>query len=169
MDTTLKTSIWQQFGAALDTLEDGINLCPDSLWTAVLWEDDEDPRYGHFWYISTHTLLWLDLFLGGTSAGFKPPDPFIRGKLPEKPYTKNEVLDYLKQCRQKSKSVIEAVTDETAYRICKFEWMEPTFLELQLYSMRHIQEHAAQLNYFLGRNGVTGQDWVAQARDIVPE
>jgi hypothetical protein len=35
---------------------------------------------------------------------------------------------------------------------------------MQLYSMRHVQEHAAQLNLMLGENGVTGMDWIAQAR-----
>lgn len=165
MDAKLKTSVWQQFGAAVDTLEDAINLCPDSLWTGVLWKDTDDARYGQFWYICSHTLSWLDLFLTGSMQGFTPPPPFIRGKLPETPYTKADVLNYLRQCRQKSKATIEALTDEKAYKICKFDWMEPTFLELQLYSMRHIQEHAAQLNLFLGENGVTGQDWVAKARD----
>jgi hypothetical protein len=33
--------------------------------------------------------------------------------------------------------------------------------------MRHVQEHAAQLNMLLGQNGVTGPDWVAKARDKV--
>jgi hypothetical protein len=165
MDTSLKTSIWQQFGAAVDTLDDAINLCPDPLWTAVLWPDSDDPRYGQFWFLAYHTLFWLDLFLTGSQEGFKPPAPFIRGALPEKPYTKAEVLTYLKQCRQKSKAAIEALTNEKAYQVCKFEWMEPTFLELQLYSMRHIQEHAAQLNFFLGQNGVSGQDWIPKARD----
>jgi hypothetical protein len=167
MDTVLKTSVWQQFGAALDTLDDALNLCPDSLWTAVLWEDPDDERYGHFWYIASHTLLWLDLFLGGTMEGFVPPLPFVRGRLPENPYTKEDVRTYLRQCRQKSKAIIEGLTDEKAYQVCVFDWMTPTYLELQLYSMRHIQEHAAQLNYFLGQNGVTGQDWVAKARDEV--
>jgi hypothetical protein len=165
VDTILKTSIWQQFGAALDTLDDAIQLCPDHLWTAVLWNDDEDARYGTFWYITSHTLSWLDLFLTGTMEGFKPPTPFLRGSLPEKPYTKEDVQTYLKECRRKSKATIEALTDEKAYQVCIFAWMEPTFLELQLYSMRHIQEHAAQLHFFLGRNGVTGSDWIAKARD----
>jgi hypothetical protein len=165
MDQTLKTGIWQQFGAALDTLDDALNLCPDHLWTGTLWLDEEDPRYGQFWFIAYHTLFWLDLFLTGSSEGFLPPPPFIRGKLPETLYTKEDVQAYLKACRQKAKAAIEALTDEQAYRVCKFEWMEPTFVELQFYSMRHIQEHAAQLNLFLGQNGVTGQDWVAKARD----
>ncbi len=166
MEAILKTSIWQQFGAALDTLDDALSLCPDSLWTAVLWPDSDDARYGHFWFIAYHTLFWLDLFLTGSTEGFKPPPPFIRGKLPEAPYTKADVQAYLRQCRQKSHATIEALTDEQAYRVCTFEWMEPTFLELQLYSMRHIQEHAAQLHYFLGRNGVSGSDWIPKARDI---
>jgi hypothetical protein len=165
MDTTLKTGIWQQFGAAIDTLDDALTLCPDRLWSAALWSDSEDARYGQFWYIAYHTLSWLDLFLTGSSEGFAPPAPFVRGVLPEKPYTKNDILKYLKECRQKAKAAIEALTDEKAYRVCTFNWMEPTFVELQFYSMRHIQEHAAQLNLFLGQNGVSGQDWVAKARD----
>jgi len=167
MDTTLKTSIWQQFGAAIDTLDDAIIACPDPLWGATLWEDSEDARYGQFWYIAYHTLFWLDLFLTGSMEGFKPPLPFIRGTLPEKPHTKDEVRAYLKQCRQNSKAAIETLTDEKAQQVCTFAWMTPTFLELQFYSMRHIQEHAAQLAFFLGRNGISGPDWVAQARDDV--
>ncbi len=165
MDTILKTSIWQQFGAAIDTLDDAINLCPDALWTLVLWDDSDDPGYGQFWFIAYHAVFWLDLFLTGSSEGFLPPAPFIRGKLPDKPYTKEDVLAYLRQCRQKSKATIEALTDETAYRVCTFEWMEPTFVELQLYSMRHLQEHAAELSLMLGQNGVSGQDWIPKARD----
>jgi len=165
MDTTLKTCIWQQFGAAIDTLDDAIRLCPDRLWTAVLWDDSEDARYGQFWFVVYHTVFWLDLFLTGSSEGFAPPSPFIRGALPEKPYTKEEVRAYLTQCRQKSKAAIDALTDEKAYQICTFQWMEPTFLELQLYSMRHVQEHAAQLSYFLGRNGASGMDWIPKAKD----
>jgi hypothetical protein len=167
MDTILKTTVWQQFGASIDTLDDAISACPDLLWTAVLWDDQDDPRYGQFWFVAYHTLFWLDLFLTGSSAGFAPPAPFIRGSLPEKPYSKDEVSSYLKQCRQKCQLVIEALTDEKANQICTFDWMEPTFLELQLYCMRHVQEHAAQLSLLLGQNGISGPDWVAKARDKV--
>jgi hypothetical protein len=148
-------------------LDDAISLCPDQLWTAILWDDQDDPRYGQFWFVAYHTLFWLDLFLTGSSEGFAPPSPFIRGALPENPYTKNEVSGYLKQCRQKCESLINALTDEKASQIGVCAWMEPTFMELQLYSMRHVQEHAAQLNLLLGQNSVSGLDWVAQARDNV--
>ena len=165
MDTILKTSIWQQFGAALDTLDEAIIACPDSLWTAAMWDDEDDPRYGQVWYIAYHTLVWLDLFLTGSSKGFLPPPPFVRGVMPEKPYTKEEIFTYLMHCRQASKAAIEGLTDERAYQVCKFDWMEPTYLELQLYSMRHIQEHAAHLSFFLGRNGITAPEWIAKAKD----
>lgn len=165
MNTSLKTSIWQQFGAAIDMLDDAISLCPEQLWNAVLWHDPDDAQYGQFWYVAYHTLFWLDLYLTGSSEGFAPPVPFIRGELPEKPYTKDEVLTYLKQCRQQCQTVIEGLTDEKANQVCIFSWMEPSFLELQLYSMRHVQEHAAQLNLLLGQNGVEGLDWVPKARD----
>lgn len=162
MDSYIKNSVWQQFGSAIDMLEEAIRLCPDELWTAALWEDTEDARYGHFWFIAYHSLSWLDLYLTGSREGFKPPAPFIRGALPENPYTKDDISKYLKDCREKCQTVIEGLSDEKARQICHFEWMDLSFLELQLYSLRHVQEHSSQLRYFLGRNGIATNDWVAR-------
>ncbi len=40
-----------------------------------------------------------------------------------------------------------------------------SFLELLLYNMRHVQEHAAQLNLFLGQNAIDrASDWVPRAK-----
>ena len=149
MDTNLKTSLWLQFGAAIDTLDDAIGLCPEHLWTAVVWPDEEDARYGHFWFIAYHTLFWLDLYLTGSSDGFLPPAPFIRGALPDQPYTQDQVRAYLAHCREKCRATIEDLTAERAQQRCPFPWMEPTFLELQLYCMRHVMEHAGQLGLSL--------------------
>ena len=165
MDINWRTSVWQQYGAAIDTLEDAIGLCPDQLWTAVLWKDTDDVRYGQFWFVAYHTLFWLDLFLTGSKEGFVPPPPFIRGALPEQPYTKEQILAYVGGCRSRCQSTIGTLTEEKAHQRCVFEWMEPSFLELQLYSMRHVQEHAAQLSLVLGQHDVTGFDWIASARD----
>ena len=164
MKIEFSESIWNQFGAAIDTLSNAIHLCPDHLWTVQMWKDPEDERYGQFWFIAYHTLFWLDLFLTGTKEGFKPPPPFIRGALPDQPYTKEQIIAYLSVCRDKCQSTIEGLTDERAQQRCIFEWMEPSFLELQLYSMRHVQEHAAQLSLVLGQHDVSGFDWIASAR-----
>jgi hypothetical protein len=166
MNSNVKTSLWMQYDAAIDMLKEAINQCPDSFWTAVLWDDAEDARFGQYWFIAYHALFWLDLYLTGASEGFKPPAPFIRGSLPESPYPKDVILKYLHECRQKCQSVIEGLSDEKAQQICHFEWMEPSFLELQLYTMRHIQEHSSQLRFFLGRQGIATNDWVARGEAI---
>jgi hypothetical protein len=165
MESSLKILLWQQYGAAIDMLSDAISLCPDELWTAVLWKDTDDARYGQFWFVAYHTLFWLDLYLTGDYVSFKPPAPFIRGALPEKPYTKEQVQIYLDQCRRKCHTTIEALTDEKANQCCTFDWIEASFLEMQLYNMRHVQEHASQLNLVLGQHDIVGLDWVTQARD----
>jgi DinB family protein len=165
MDINYRTIVWKQYGAAIDMLEDAIRLCPDHLWTAVLWKDTDDVQYGQFWFVAYHALFWVDLYLTGSREGFAPPPPFIRGRLPDQPYTKDQILAYLGECRKKCQSTIEALTDEKAQQRCVFEWMEPSFLELQIYAMRHVQEHAGQLSLFLGQHDVAGIDWVASARE----
>jgi hypothetical protein len=164
MDASLKTSLWEQFGAAIDMFEDAISLCPDHLWTAALWKDPDDARYGQFWFIAYHTLFWLDLYLTSDYKTFAPPPPFTRGKLPDTPYTKAQICAYLAQCRQNCQAIIEGLTDEKANQPCTFDWIEASYLEMQLYNMRHVQEHGAQLNLLLGQHEVTGMDWVTKAR-----
>jgi DinB superfamily len=159
-----RASTWSQFGAAIDMLNDIIDLCPASLWTAVVWHDPDDERYGQFWFVVYHTLKWLDLNLNGTMDGFAPPPPFLAKGLPDQPYTREQLLAYLRLCREKCRVTLEGLSDERARQRCVYEWMQPTFFELMLYSMRHVQEHTAQLSLLLGQHGVTGMDWVASAR-----
>lgn len=171
MNSFWKTIIWQQFGAAIDTLDDALRACPDDLWHARLWDNpSERPEYSQVWYCVYHTLFWLDLYLTGAEEGFAPPDPFTliekeEDGLPDRPYTRDELQAYLAYGRRKCQATLEALTDETAQRRCRFGWGEVSFVELQLYSMRHVQEHAAQLNLLLGQRGVSGPNWVATARN----
>jgi uncharacterized damage-inducible protein DinB len=170
MINTWKTSIWQQFGAAIDTLDNAIRACPAELWRGRLWNDPaERPEYSEFWFLAYHTLRWLDLYLSGTAEGFAPPDRFRRYEkdsdgLPKTPYTRDDLLAYLDECRQKCQTTIEALTDETAQRRCHFEWIggEISFGELLLYTMRHVQEHTAQLSLLLGQKGLSVPDYVTR-------
>ena len=168
MDANLRTSLWQQFGAAIDTLDDAVGLCPDDLWTAVVWDDEEDIRYGQFWFIAYHTLFWLDLYLTGAEEGFAPPAPFdlvemeAEEVLP-RTYTREELLRYLEYCRQKCQETIGALSNEQAYRLCRFPWGELPFAELLLYDLRHVQEHGAQLHMFLGQQAGKSARWESQA------
>ena len=171
MDNTWRTILWQQFGAAIDMLANALNACPAELWQARLWDHPSEPAgFSQFWYIAYHTLFWLDLYLSGAVEGFAPPPPFTldeldpAGLLPERPYTKAELLAYLDYGRQKCQATIAALTDETAQRPCRFPWGELSFTELLLYNMRHVQEHAAQLNLLLGQKGASAPGWVAKAK-----
>ena len=97
MDATWRTSLWQQFGAAIDMLDNAVTACPDELWRVRLWDDAELPESAAFWYIVYHTLFWLDLYLSGAVEGFAPPAPFTldeldpAGLLPDRPYTRDEL------------------------------------------------------------------------------
>ena len=170
MDTTWKTSLWQQFGAAMDMLGNAVVACPDALWRVRLWDDIELPGAAEFWYIVYHTLFWLDLYLTGTVEGFAPPAPFTldeldpAGLLPERVYTRDELQTYLEHNRGKCRATIEALTDEQAGRRCHFPWGDISFAGLLLDNMRHVQEHTAQLNLILGQNIGWSPRWVAQAK-----
>jgi uncharacterized damage-inducible protein DinB len=170
LDTTWRAAIWSQFGAAIETLDHLVLACPDELWRSRLWRDDlpEAERW-EFWYIAYHALFWLDLYLYGSEEGFAPPAPFALIEMdrpwlrPEPSYTKDQIGTYLRHGRDKCRATIAALTDEKARQVCTFSWGEVTFLELLLYNMRHVQEHAAQLSLFLGQKGLSIPDYVTQA------
>lgn len=168
----LNDIIWQQFGAAIDTLGDALRACPDELWQATLWKNPaEPPAYSQFWLLGYHTLFWLDLYLSGSREGFAPPDFLSQGERDEEgvplvPFTREELLAYLQHCRDKCRTTLASLSTEDARRPCPFSWGEVSFAELQLYNMRHVQEHAAQLSLLLGQRLGEGATpgWVAAAR-----
>lgn len=170
MDERVGPLLWRQFGAAIDMLAQPLRACPDALWRERVW----NVPYAEFWNVAYHALFWLDLYLTGTAEGFAPPPPFTldeldpEGHLPERPFTRDELLSYLGYARNRCCALLEGLTDEQASRRFSFRWGEMSYLELQLYSLRHVQEHAAQLSLLLGQKlGATpdGVDWVPYAVD----
>jgi len=179
MDPLWSTALWQQFGATIDMLENALLACPSTHWNGRLWSDHSDhplpPESAEFWYITYHTLFWLDLYLTGKTEGFAPPahfrNPFDpKSEFPTQPYTRDELHTYLKHLRQKCQSTITELADEQAHQPFHFPWDSEnpmSYLELQLYTMRHVQEHAAQLSLFLGQHAIPDEalDWVGRAKD----
>lgn len=154
------TMLWRQFAAAIDSLGDALRACPDELWEKPLWADEPDQwvaqGFGAFWYLGYHTLFWLDLYLTGAEEGFAPPPPFdlvemMDGEVLPRVYTRAELLGYWELCRRRTEAAIGGLTSAEAQRLCAFPWGEVPYGELLLYTMRHVQEHAAQLHMFLGR------------------
>jgi len=77
MNTEWRAVIWQQFGAAIDMLDNALVACRDELWSARLWRDGlRESELSQFWYVGYHALFWLDLYLSGSVEGFAPPAPF---------------------------------------------------------------------------------------------
>jgi hypothetical protein len=79
-------------------------------------------------------------------------------------YTRDELLRYLEYCRRKGQETIGSLSNEQAHRLCRFAWGELSFAELQLYNLRHVQEHGAQLRMFLGQQAGRSATWVSRAK-----
>ena len=168
MNTTWKTIIWQQFGAAIDMLENAMLACPEEVW-------NDRSRQPEFWYVVFHTLFFLDFYLSESAEAFTPPPPFTlseldpSGILPERPYTKDELHTYLKHGREKCRATLEGLTDDIAHQHRQFVSVKGSFLELLLYNMRHVQHHAAQLNLILRQTIDSAPRWVAKTKHKLSE
>ena len=168
-----KEMVGRQFGIAIDVLGNALHACPDELWEKKLWEDQPDQwvaaGFSTFWYLGYHALFWLDLYLTGAEEGFVPPAPFdlvemAPNEVLPRTYTREELLRYLEYCRRKCQETIGALSNEQAYQVCRFPWGELPFAELQLYNLRHVQEHGAQLWMFLGQQARSSAAGVFQGQ-----
>lgn len=166
MDINWKNVIWRQFGAAIDTLENATRACPESIW------GKGNPAAGEhaYWYMVYHTLFWLDYYLSEHPDTYQPPAPYTlseldeAGALPDRVYTKDEMLSFLEHGRQKCRTVIKAMTDDQLVEVSPFRPRNGiTMVELHLYNMRHVQHHAAQLNMLLRQQINSAPNWVSVA------
>jgi hypothetical protein len=176
-----RDALWQQFGAAIDMLDEAIVACPAARWTEPIWRDPPPPwfppRFAEFWYVGYHAMVWLDLYLSGRpEAEFTAPAPFLAGEIdavatmPDHPYGREDLRAYLAALRRRCHDTLAALTDEQARQPVDYPWTAArtvTYLELLLYTMRHVQEHAAQLNLALGQHDRPDvpPGWIAQAAD----
>ena len=158
--------MWRQFGAALEMLGNAVRAFPAELWGA------RGGRGPEFWYVVYHTLFFTDLTLSGSVEGFAPPAPFTldeldpAGVMPGRVYAKEELLDYLRHCREKGRATVRGLTAERASALCVFRRFEMSFAELLLYNMRHVQHHTGQLNLMLRQEtDAAAPGWVRAASD----
>lgn len=172
MNTFWQETIWHQFGAAIKTLHNAIAACPDELWRARLWRTaDAPPEFGEFWYVAFHTIFWLDYYSSESADTFRTPPPFTLsefdadGVVPAQVYTQQELLTYLAYARDKLRAQIAGLTDARAPQRVRDNWRVHTVAELLLYNMRHVQEHAAQLNMLIGQHRDDAPGWVGQVSD----
>lgn len=163
MDISWNTILWRQFGAAIDMLENAIQACPDELW-------GKSHDAHSFWCLAYHTLFFLDYYSSGTDVGFVPPSPFTlseldpSGLLPDRLYTKEELLAYLQHGRARCMSAIDTLMDESIGRRCGFRRFDLTVAEMFMYNMRHVQHHVAQMNLLMRQSGNDVPGWVSKTK-----
>ena len=160
MYNTFKTELWKQYGAALDMLENAIVKCPETLW------DDENK----FWYNAYHCLFFTDYDLTTDTENFHPPEPYTMsemdpsGIIPERTYTKEELIAYLGHSREKASKLIGKPIEE----LMNMRWNNGrrnySMTEHLLHSMRHVQHHTGQLNMMLGKINHDLPKWVSQTK-----
>ena len=163
---TMKRVLKSQYLAALEMLRRAIRRCPETLW--------DDPAFkNRFWRVAYHTLFYADLYLSRSEKEFKPWEKHrdevnFLGAIPWKPkgrakkfapYSRKEVLEYLQRVAESVEARVESVDlNEPS----GFSWLRFSKLELQIYNIRHIQHHAAQLIERVRQGTGKGVEWVGK-------
>lgn len=150
--------MWKQFGGSIDMLENAISACPVELWNGEF----------KFWYITYHTIFYLDYYCSSEPESFAPPQPFTfsefdpTGILPERVYTKKELLDYLEFARKKCFDLLGGLTEEKANARFINQFRDYSMVEMLIYNLRHVQHHVGQLNLLLRQKTDSAPGWVSQ-------
>lgn len=158
MSESLIEIIRLQFGGAIDMLENAVTACPESTWDLQ----------SKFWYNAYHCIFYLDYYLSRDPDNFSPPLPFTlsefdpKGILPERTYSKKELLEYIGYCRNKFYDVISTMDEPTLQKRWVNSYRDYSMLEMLIYNMRHVQHHAAQLNLLLRQSGGNVPRWVSR-------
>jgi hypothetical protein len=161
----VKGTFKSQYYASLEMLKQAIEACTDAVWV--------DPEFpSHFWHIAYHVLFYTHLYLQPSEEDFSPwekhQDAYTSlgsdGGESEagEPYSKEEVLAYHRLCCEQ---VEEQVTSLDLEAVSGFYWLPFDKLELQIYNIRHIQQHTGELYERLGAVGGSEVGWVGMKPD----
>lgn len=138
-----------QYNAALAMLESAVKACPEDLWA-------DDRRGNAFWRIAYHALLYTHLYLEDSLEAYRPWEnhsddyTFDGADGPTRADVvcpKALVLEYVTFCRRRV--AMQAPRLDPAAP-SGFHWLPYTKLELQFYSLRHLQQHIGELMERLG-------------------
>ena len=169
MSAVLARSIAGNFESALRLMEAALTDCPDGLWETDLWPGDGTMRrlpqgglHGSAtWFLGYHALTCLDYDLGGDFERWVPPAPFDENTfgLPNRTFTKAELLGYLDWCRDRARQSCDALTDELALRPLPstHRYAGTPYGDVVTSIPLHVVEHASQIRQFLTSSGVRVQ------------
>lgn len=171
---TFKIILWKNFAASIDMLKNAIALCPEDYWK----------RNKRFYYIAYHTTVFLDYYLTIPPKHFaaplsytlqEPPPDALDDVVPDKIYTKEEIIEYIAYAREKCRKVIVALKEEKLQEqwidgpgdidlsLASDGTLDYSVLEILFYNLRHVQHHAAQLNLLLRQAIDKAPDFISQS------
>jgi hypothetical protein len=142
-----------QYLASLAMLKQVVVKCPEALWDVP---DTQDT----FWRKSYHALLYAHLYLQRAEKDFVP---WVKHHDPdgEVAFTKEDVLEYLSFVEKQVADCIPATNFDAE---SGFHWLPFNKLELQLYNIRHIQQHTGELYERLGTYENIELGWVSSGK-----
>ena len=159
-----KEVLANQFLAALCTLSECIDRCPDVAWKSKIVNLE-------FNQAAFHTLIFTDYYLGDGDETFRR-QPFhidnqgrfgdyeeFEDRVPVTLYERPFIQGYVAHCRAKSTAIIAAETDDSLSAKSPFPSMEFSRAEVHVCNIRHIQHHAAQLILRLRRDYQQDMPW----------
>ena len=164
----VRSALKSQYDAALKTLHDVFEKCPDGMW------NDPADSSAPFWRVAYHTMYFAHLYLQQNQEAFTPwarhreEANFIssvprEGHPPPKPcepFTRDDLLEYCNVCDAMVDAGVDAL-DLSAPQ-CGFPWYKMPTLEHQIVNIRHIQHHAAILSSRLRRSAGISVNWVGK-------
>lgn len=152
----LNEIIQSQYHAALVMLRQTVEKCPDPLWLDASYTNPA-------WHVAYHVLYYTHLYLQPTADGFIPWEMHrddlggLENSDPSLAYRKGEILKYLDFCLGQVDEQVRSVNLEAE---SGFDWLPFSKLELQIYNIRHIQHHTAELSERIGAHDGVDFPWV---------
>jgi hypothetical protein len=150
----IRAILISQYLASLEMLKQTIVQCPEAVWNAA---GDKNK----FWQAAYHALFFTHLYLADSEEAFTPwvkhrdgYEDFDESNM-RAPYDRDTILEYLAFCQQEAAARVPRLDLEAS-----FSGRPYTMLELQIYSIRHIMQHAGELMERAGARGNAQINWV---------
>ena len=163
----IRSALKSQYHAALGTLREAIEKCPDSMW------NDPADRSPAFWRVAYHTLFYAHFYSQQSQEAFTPwarhreeanflgGNPYDNDPPPKpcEPFTRDDLLEYWRVCD----GAIDDAVDKLISRPLNaaFPGTRCPNSSTSTFNIRHIQHHAAVLSNRLWRADGRLVDWVA--------
>jgi hypothetical protein len=153
----IQSVIQSQYLASLAMLKQAISKCPPEVW-------DNPQDKDKFWFVAYHALRFAHQYLKANEKGYPRWEQRPHSN-PGKPFSKGDILERLALVER---DVVEQIpimnldeqTGATGNLANKFE--------LQLYNIRHIQQHTGELYQRLSTYNLK-LEWASQRSTFEPK